>query len=177
MRLLRIIKDKDFPIDESTLETREASRAILFDEQQAIPLLFTVKHNFHKLPGGGIDPGESQTDALIREVMEEVGSEIEVTGEVGEIVEYRSQFNLKQTSYCYLGKIISKGSPNFTEEELNDGFKLEWLSIDEAISRIMNDQPTNYEGPFIQERDLLFLKTAKQITQRYKHENRGIINI
>lgn len=102
-------------------------------------------------------------DALIREVMEEVGSEIEVTGEIGEIVEYRSQFNLKQISYCYLGRITSKGTPSFTEEELSDGFRLEWLSLDEAISKVKNDHPTDYEGPFIQERDLLFLETAKQL--------------
>jgi len=163
MKLLRFIKDKELPADESTLEIREASRAILFDEHRSIPILFASNHNFHKLPGGGIETGESRTVSLVREVMEEVGSEIEVTGEVGEIIEYRSQFNLKQTSYCYLGKITSKGTPSFTEEELSDGFKLEWLSIDEAISKVMNDHPTDYEGPFIQERDLLFLETAKQM--------------
>jgi len=127
-------------------------------------MLFASNYNFHKLPGGGIDPGESRSDALIREVIGEVGSTIEVTGEVGQIVEYRSQINLKQISYCYLGKITSKGDPSFTDEELSDGFRLEWLSIDEAISKVKNDHPTNYEGPFIQERDLLFLETAKQLS-------------
>lgn len=40
MKLLRFIKDKELPTDESTLEIREASRAILFDEHRSIPILF-----------------------------------------------------------------------------------------------------------------------------------------
>jgi hypothetical protein len=32
MEILKEIKDKEFPSDESTLKTREASRAVLFDE-------------------------------------------------------------------------------------------------------------------------------------------------
>lgn len=163
MELLKEIKDKDFPGDESTLKIREASRAVLFDENALIPLLFVSKYNYHKIPGGGIDYGEDRAKALIREVKEEVGSEIEITGEVGQIIEFRSKWNLKQTSYCYSGKVISKGDPDFTEKELRQGFKLVWLSLDEAISKVENDRPRNYEGSFIQKRDIVFLKKAKRM--------------
>jgi len=165
MELLKEIKDKEFPKDMSTLKIREAARAVLFDEKGLVPLLFVSKSNYHKLPGGGIEPGEDRIKALIREVKEEVGSEIEVTGEVGEIIEFRSKFNLKQTSYCYLGKIISKGKPDFTEDELKQGFKIVWLPLDEAISKVENDKPKNYGSSFIHKRDLVFLKKAKQIAQ------------
>ena len=163
MELLKEIKDKEFPKDESMLESREASMAVLFDKNNLVPLLFVSKHDYHKLPGGGIDAGEDRIKALIREVKEEVGSEIEVAGEVGEIIEHRSKFNLKQISYCYLGKITSKGNPDFTKEEVNDGFKITWLSLDEAIAKVENDKPTNYTGKFIQKRDLAFLKKTKEI--------------
>ena len=163
MKLLKEIKDKGWPKDESTLEIREASRAVLFDSDGLIPLLFVSKYNYHKLPGGGIDDGENKVQALAREVLEEVGSEIEVSGEIGKVIEFRSKWNLKQISYCYIGKIISKGAPNFTGKELSQGFKVVWLPLDEAISKVENDRPTNYVGSFIQKRDIVFLKKAGEM--------------
>lgn len=163
MKLLKEIKDKKFPEDESTLKIREASRVILFDENDLIPLLFVTKYNYHKLPGGGIGEGENRFRALARECLEEVGSEIEVIGEIGKIIEFRSKWNLKQISYCYYGKIISKGDPDFTQKELSQGFEIVWLSLKEAIFKVENDKPQNYEGSFIQKRDLVFLKKIDQI--------------
>lgn len=162
MELLKEIKDKEYPSN-ATLKIREASRAILFDENNLIPLLFVSKYKYHKLPGGGIDEGEDKAQALIRECLEEVGSKIEVKGEIGKIIEFRSKWDLKQISYCYYGKIISKCEPDFTENELSQGFKIVWLPLKEAIFKVENDKPENYEGSFIQKRDLEFLKKAEQI--------------
>lgn len=166
MELLKEIKDEESLIyitSDSTLRIREAARAVLFDENNLVPLLFVSKYNYHKLPGGGIEEGEDKLTALIRECLEEVGSEIEVIGEIGKIIEYRSKFDLKQTSYCYYGKVIFKWAPDFTESEINEGFQIIWLSLSEAIVKIENDIPENYEGTFIQKRDLEFLKQTEQL--------------
>ena len=168
MKLLHEIKDKELPPDESKLKIREASRAILFDDNDLIPILFVSKYNCHKIPGGGVKNGEDKSKALIREILEEVGSEIEITNEIGKIIEFRSKWNWKQTSYCYTGKIKSKNPPTFTEEELNQNFKLIWLTLDEAISKVKNDQPTNYAGLFIQKRDLVFLKKVAKMKKEHK---------
>ena len=69
----------------------------------------------------------------------------------------------KQISYCYLGKIISKGTPHFTESELVEEFELLWMSLEEAIKTFENDKPTNFEGTFISKRDLTFLREAQKI--------------
>ena len=164
MELLKEIKYQDYSSN-TTWKIREASRAILFDENDLIPLLFVSKYNYHKLPGGGINKGEDKAQALVRECLEEVGSEIKVDGEIGKIIEFRSKWDLKQISYCYYGKIVSKGEPDFTEKELSQGFKIVWLPLKEAIFQVENDKPENYEGSFIQKRDLEFLKKAEQVVR------------
>ena len=165
MKLLREIKDKPFSKN-IKVRFREASRAVLFDENNLVPILFVSKENYHKLPGGGIEEGENKTQALVRETLEETGCEIEVMGEVGKIEEYRSEFNLKQISYCYLGKVTKKGKPNFEQSEIAEGFKLVWLLLDDAIKTLGSDKPQNYEGGFIQKRDLTLLKETRKIINK-----------
>ncbi|MFH1398840.1 MAG: NUDIX domain-containing protein [Candidatus Woesearchaeota archaeon] len=90
MELLHEIKDT---YSQKGLFEREASRAVLFDKG-LVPLLFVSKFNYYKIPGGGIDPGEDRKKALIREVQEETGCKIKLTGEVGKIIECRAEHNL-----------------------------------------------------------------------------------
>lgn len=161
MELLKEIRDGELPQDESSLKTREASRIVLFDENGMVPMLFVSRYSYHKLPGGGIDEGEDRKGALVREVLEETGSRIEIKGEIGKVIEFRSEWSLKQISYCYIGRVVSKGEPDFTEKELRQGFELVWMTLDEAISRMENDKPACYEGNFIRKRDLVFLKRVR----------------
>jgi len=163
MEILWEIKDKEFPSDWLTPDIREAARAVLFDENNLVPLLFVSKYGYHKLPGWGMDAGEDKIQALMREAKEETGCEIEIMDEVGQIIEFRSENNLKQTSYCYIWRIVSRGSTDFTEYELAEGFQLVWVSLEDAILKVQSDKPTDYKGPFIHERDLIFLKKARQI--------------
>jgi uncharacterized repeat protein (TIGR03833 family) len=173
MKLLKIIKDSD-PDNEESIKYREGSRAVLFDENGMIPLLFVSKFNFHKLPGGGIEAGEDQIQALKREAMEEVGCEITVEGEVGKIIEYRLKWNFQSTNYCYWGRIISKGATNFTEREIEQGFEVVWMTLPEAIQTIETDEPECYEGIFIQKREFTFLKeTLKLLTQKSATRSEG----
>ncbi len=162
MKLLKYIEDKSYKNDKK-LWKRFASRAVAFDDEGKIPLEFISKFNFHKLPGGGIEKGEDELTACKREMDEETGCVVEITGEVGMVEEYRSKFHLYQTSYCYLGKIISKGTPHLEPDEVEEGQQLVWKTLDEAIEAIRNDKTDDYEGKFIQQRDLAFLEEAKKL--------------
>src|SRR3989344_3275304 len=113
MNNLGIIKQGDiFPdLPSGELEkpvrggTRRAARAVLFDADGKVGLSHVANKHYYKLPGGGIDGNEEVIEALKRECREEIGCEIEVMGEVGEIVEHRDKIDLVQTSYCFLAKV------------------------------------------------------------------------
>lgn len=165
MKLLRHIEDRPLKKNEKIWE-RNASRGVVFDKDGFIPLMFVSKFNYHKLPGGGIEKEETQIDACKREMMEETGCEVEIDKEIGIVTEFRPfANNLFQRSYCYLGKVINKdGQPNMEQEEIEEGLKLMWVTLSEAVALLKSDKPTNHEGKFIQQRDLAFLEEAKRLT-------------
>ena len=160
-----VLEISDVDIKEEVKEVdyraRTAARAIL-NHNGKIALLHVTKHKYYKLPGGGVDEGESIQQGLIREIKEEVGCTFELKGEVGEIIEHRSHFGLVQTSHCFLAKVLEEGEPNFTEKELNDGFEIVWAPFDEAVELLRNSKPLLYEGKFIVLRDLKFLEEARE---------------
>ena len=165
MELIKEIYEKDIGYDYEysniAYKLRKASRSIVLNDSREIAILYVSKNKYHKLPGGGIEAGEDIKIALNREVMEEAGVEIDILGEIGAIIEYRNKHELLQISYCYYSEVRGDiVEPSFTEEEISNGFKLKWVSLDEAISILEKDIPDNYVGRFIQRRDLLFLKSA-----------------
>lgn len=171
MKRILTIQEQDISpeaptVDNSNFRKREAARAVVSDSDGRVALLRVGLHGYHKLPGGGVDEGEDVPTALERELLEEIGCKAEITGEVGEIIEYRDQFEMVQTSYCFTANQVGeKGKPDFTEKELKEQFSIVWANdIDEAITILENDEPTNYEGKFIKVRDLALLQAAKELS-------------
>ena len=146
---------------------RHAARAIVLNTKGEVALLKVNTYGYHKLPGGGVESGEDMELALERELLEEIGCRAEVIGEVGEIIEYRDKWSLKQISHCYLAKQIGVSqSPSFTQSEIDEGFEIVWANtIDTAIDLLEQDQPQNYDGLFIQRRDTQLLKAARRLVE------------
>ena len=160
MKLLKTINPEN--VDENNIpgwEYRKAARAVVFDNENKVGLLDVSSKNYYKLPGGGIEEGEDIKIALDRECEEELGVQVEVLKEIGSIIEYRAQFKLHQTSYCFLAKISSdKNAPNFTDEEKTSGFEIVWVGPKEALRLLNLKQTSDYEGGFIEERDFCFYR-------------------
>ena len=170
MKTIVIIHEDEFgkvnsKASNNKYDKRVAARAILFDLNNRVYLMRIEKQKFHKLPGGGVESHESIIGALKRELMEEVGCEIEVIAEVGSIIEYRNYSNLKQTSYCYIARQIGdKKDASLDDYELESGtIDISVGDIDDAIKLLESDTPTTLGGKFMKKRDLTFLHEAKKI--------------
>ena len=171
MDILATIRDKDFGLgfgDGVDFKERTAARAIVFDKDGKIALLHASKKHFHKLPGGGVEEGESIEEGLRREVSEEIGCAIENIRELGIVEEFRGKPrgvpSVHQLSHFFLADLSGeKGIPHLEADEIEDGFETVWMGLAEAITTIEGDSAVeDYEGKFIQKRDLAVLKFAAQ---------------
>lgn len=145
---------------------REAARAILFDEEFRIALMHVASDNYYKLPGGGMDEGEDIITALNRELLEEVGaSAVEVISEVGQVDEYRDEYEVNGRHYCFIAKLTGPiVQPARTEKELAEGYETVWAAnIDDAIRFVEQSTPEGYGHNFERLRELVFLNEAKPL--------------
>lgn len=117
-----------------------ASGGIIFVEGKL--LLIESCFGEVKLPGGGVEAGESECDALLREVREETGYRVipETIRPFGEIVEKRlsdrEPMIWHHTSHLYFCDLYPEcGACSFTENEKKHGFRLVQYTLDEAIGR------------------------------------------
>lgn len=149
---------------------RTAVRIVLFDRNGRVLMVSAPKLGYYKLPGGGIEHGESKLQALARETKEEVGAIFRITGTVGTTVEWRNKWRMRQTSYCYMGIVTGRGASNLTEEERSCGFRVKWFpTIDAAIGAVKRAVTEEYEGTFIKRRERVFLERARAMMTTRKH--------
>ena len=149
-----IIELQDGKKDLDKYRIRRAARGVLVWGNK-IALLNVTKYNYHKLPGGGIEEGESKEEAFKREILEETGANCEIKNYAGVTIEYREEYKLLQISYVFFAEVVGKlGEVKFEESEIAEGFKLEWVPVENIQEILGKDKPSNYEGSkFICKRD------------------------
>jgi inorganic pyrophosphatase len=129
MKNLLTINDNNF--EPQDYAVRKVVRAIILDESETRVLFFGST-----LPGGGVEDGETDEQALTREAMEEIGARIEVIRPLGEIVAYRDVLRKKYVLHGYLCKQIGElGTPTSTDLKEQES-KVQWLDIHEAIKKL-----------------------------------------
>ncbi len=120
---------------------RRAVRAVVRDDAGRLLVLRTARGAV-KLPGGGVEPGESDEEALLREVREECGLEVrEILGEVGEIVEVsaahaQDPFDVFRMTSRYLACRVGDRAapPTLSAAEVALGLRAEWLPVHLAVA-------------------------------------------
>lgn len=143
----------------SQYQLRKSARVILLNKEGNMATQYLNTYTYHKLPGGGVDAGESIEEALKREVREEVGCDCEIIRPVGMTIEYRNKYQLLHISYCYVANVVGEiGQPALEGGEIEEGQETLWLTPEEVLEKMKSDKPGKFEGHFILKREMSFLE-------------------
>ena len=133
MRLLNVIDSDDYE-NCTRLTVRHSARAMIVSDG-LVAMIHSRARDYYKLPGGGIEKGESREESLIREVLEETGLHVipESIDELGYIHRIRKSQKYEdecfiQNNYYYFCDVTDEVSePNYDEGELADDFVPEFV--------------------------------------------------
>jgi ADP-ribose pyrophosphatase YjhB (NUDIX family) len=133
--------------------------AIVTDASGAILMVHKTDNDLWALPGGGMDLGESITQTVSREVKEETGLDVEVTGIVGiytdpgHVMAYDDGEVRQECSVCLTTRLLG-GTLTTSSETSEVGFvlpeSLDILQIHPSmrlrIDHYLEDRPKPYIG-------------------------------
>lgn len=98
-----------------------STTAVVVDSEGRIALVHRKDNGLWALPGGGMELGESIEDCAVREVKEETGLDVEITGLVGvytnpqHVIEYSDGEVRQQFSLCFTTSLVG-GTLAYDEE-------------------------------------------------------------
>ena len=147
MRELFVLDKKNYDPNGS-VGKRPSVRGIIVRDGK-VAMMHSKKYNYYKLPGGGIEPGETLEDTLIREVREESGlivkpETIREFGYVRRIEKGRKEDIFVQDNYYF----ICEAEATSVEQKLDDyeaeeQFTLEFVSVEYATNT--NETANHFE--------------------------------
>lgn len=125
--------------------TRTAARAILIDDRERVLLIWGCDPakpddgSWWYTPGGGVEPGESFTEALRRELQEEIGLDVDHVGEI--VFEATSRFEYNGCEFYQRNLFYEVRVPEFeadlsalSAEERLGILSVHWLTVDDMRS-------------------------------------------
>ena len=160
MRLLFEVDTKDY--DKNTERTYRRSACGIVIRGKTIAMCYVDKHKVHVIPGGGIEPGETMEQAVVREMHEETGLRIipESVREYGYThVVRKGQYEpvYVQDSYYYLCQAEDElDEVNLTENEMRNGLHFGFVNPFEILQE-NSDRLAVGELPCLFERERLLL--------------------
>ena len=109
MRLLFELDTKDHNLNSARL-IRPSVRAIIIQSGR-IAMIHSLKYNYYKFPGGGIENSENHLLALLREVREEAGLMVFYQEDPKTASQELDPYESEDYSYCKGKHILHKKSP------------------------------------------------------------------
>ncbi len=123
------------------METRNLVRAVVYDGMDAGAryLLLHALKGYWQNPQGGIDPGESELEALVRETREETGLEaMEVLAATRTAVEYETEkagIPIHVLLAAYAVRVDSRQEVILSAEDGHTAYQ--WVSYDEVLRMLV----------------------------------------
>ena len=160
MRLLFEMDQKDYAHCTHTF-TRHSARSIIIKDGK-VAMIHSLKYDYYKFPGGGIENGESPVEATIRETREEAGLAVipESVREYGYVHRIqRSDYNpaecFVQDNYYYLCKAMEQLTSQLLDDyEAQESYTLEYVEPLAAIRK-------NYDVKNSPYNQLMFVREAR----------------
>ena len=137
MRMLFEIDTKDYDINGTTF-SRPSARGIIIKDGR-LAMIHSLKYEYYKFPGGGIEENEDKKNALKREVLEETGltvisETIKEFGMVHRIQKGDYEDVFIQDNYYYLCNVKDElREQKLDDYEKDEGFTLEYVTPDFAV--------------------------------------------
>ena len=144
--------DITFKTENHTLNVRAA--AIIIHNNKVL-MHRSINESYHALLGGRVELGESSTDTVKREVMEELGKEVEITGYCCTIENF---FNFRNSEYHEIMFVHFAEFTNENDKKIEETIKniegredleYRWLDLDkikeyevrpEAMKKVLADR-------------------------------------
>lgn len=138
MRDLFSMDAKDYNPDGKVF-SRPSVRAVIAKDDKVL-LVYSKKFDYYKFPGGGLNKGESDTEALLREVQEETGYQVvpESVEEFGRVLRrqkdsYEADHIFEQENRYYFCRAKEElAERNLDDYEAEEGFTAVWADPFEA---------------------------------------------
>ena len=173
MRLLFELDLKDYGDCTHSFKRNSARSIIIRDDKVA--MIHSLKYDFYKFPGGGIEEGEDPLEAMIRETREEAGLIVrrETVKEYGFV--HRIQKSTVDETECfiqdnfyYLCEAEAVAVPQDLDDyERDELYTLEYVDPVAAIKKNRNIGETRYhELMFEREARVLELLMAEKIINK-----------
>lgn len=130
MTRIDYIDDPNAPVANSVVPSVVAT---VRNDEGKVLLIHKTDNDLWALPGGGHEIGESIADAVVREVLEETGFEVEVTGLTGtytnpaHVMAYEDGEVRQQFSIAFTARLIGGAARTSSESK-----RVEWVRPEET---------------------------------------------